>query len=71
MVEAIRIDTEQTEAYRLYLKDLLTEYVEKTNSPWGTEVLNNFSRMIGDFWLVKSRSIDIEHLFELFAKQAD
>ncbi|WP_319558407.1 glutamate synthase large subunit [Thiomicrorhabdus sp.] len=71
MVEAIRIDTEQTEAYRVYLKALLTEYVEKTNSPWGQEVLDNFSLCIRNFWLVKSRSIDIEHLFDLFAKHAD
>ncbi|MBN2646656.1 MAG: glutamate synthase large subunit [Thiotrichales bacterium] len=71
MVEAIRIDTEQTEAYRLYLRELLTEFVEKTQSPWGREVLSQFSRMIGDFWLVKSRAIDIERLFELFAKKAD
>ncbi|MBO1924772.1 glutamate synthase large subunit [Thiomicrorhabdus sp. 6S3-12] len=71
MVEAIRIDTEQTEAYRCYLRDLLEEYVGKTQSPWGQEVLDNFSGMIRDFWLVKSRAIDIEHLFDLFAKQAD
>ncbi|CAN8139229.1 glutamate synthase subunit GltB [uncultured Thiomicrorhabdus sp.] len=71
MVEAIRIDTEQTEAYRHYLRELIEEYVEKTGSAWGQEVLNNFSRMIRDFWLVKSRAIDIEHLFDLFAKQAD
>ncbi|MDX1347995.1 MAG: glutamate synthase large subunit [Thiomicrorhabdus chilensis] len=71
MVEAIRIDTETTEEYRVYLKALITEYVEKTNSPWGQEVLNNFSRFIGDFWLVKSRAISIDSLFELFATEAN
>ena len=71
MVEAIRIDTEQTETYRLYLKDLIEEYTEKTGCAWGQEILDNFSRMIGDFWLVKSRAIDVEQLFELFAKKAD
>ncbi len=71
MVEATRIDTVDTEAYRVYLKSLITEYVEKTNSPWGQEVLDNFSAHIGNFWLVKSLSISIESLFELFVKAAD
>jgi len=71
MVEAIHIDTENTEAYRVYLKSLITEYVEKTNSPWGQEVLNNFSAYIGQFWLVKSRAIDVDKLFDLFVKAAD
>lgn len=70
MVEAIRVDTENTEEYRHYLKVLLTEYVEKTHSPWGQEVLINFSQYIGHFWLVKSRAIDVENLLRLFANQA-
>ena len=71
MVEFLRIDTENTEAYRVYLKALITEYVEKTNSPWGQEVLKNFSRHIANFWLVKSRAIEVEALFDLFANSAD
>lgn len=71
MVEAIRIDTENTEEYRVYLRALIEEYVAKTNSPWGQTILDNFSTYIGQFWLVKSRSIDIEALFDLFAKDAD
>ncbi len=71
MVEFLRIDTENTEAYRVYLKALITEYVEKTNSPWGQEVLKHFSRHITNFWLVKSRAIGIESLFDLFANCAD
>ncbi|WP_044411368.1 glutamate synthase large subunit [Thiomicrospira microaerophila] len=70
MVEAIRVDTENTEEYRLYLKALVTEYVEKTHSPWGQEVLANFSHYVGHFWLVKSRAIDVDSLLRLFANQA-
>ena len=70
MVEAIRIDTETTEEYRVYLKGLIKEYVSKTNSPWGQEILTNFSQYIGHFWLVKSRAIDIETLFRLFGSEA-
>ncbi|HEY9018088.1 MAG TPA: glutamate synthase large subunit, partial [Thiomicrospira sp.] len=70
MVEAIRIDTESTEEYRVYLKTLIKEYVEKTHSPWGQEVLNNFSHYVGHFWLVKSLAIDIDTLFRLFGTEA-
>lgn len=70
MVESIRVDTENTEEYRVYLRTLLTEYVEKTQSPWGQEVLTNFSQYIGHFWLVKSRAIDVDSLLRLFANQA-
>lgn len=70
MVEAIRIDTESTEEYRVYLKTLIKEYVEKTHSPWGQEVLDNFSHYVGHFWLVKSLAIDIDTLFRLFGTEA-
>ena len=70
MVEAIRIDTETTEEYRVYLKGLIKEYASKTHSPWGEEILTNFSQYVGHFWLVKSRAIDIETLFRLFGTEA-
>jgi Glutamate synthase domain 3 len=70
MVEAIRIDTEATEAYRVYLKELITEYAEKTGSAYAQDVLANFSKMIPNFWLVKSRAISIDDLFTLFVQTA-
>ncbi|BBP42494.1 glutamate synthase large subunit [Thiosulfativibrio zosterae] len=71
MVEVIRIDTESTEAYRVYLKELLTEYVAKTDSAYGKTVLNDFSRYLHNFWLVKSRAIGIDQLLGLFANSRD
>jgi glutamate synthase (NADPH/NADH) large chain len=71
MVEAIRIDTESTEAYRIYLRDLLTEYVEKTGSEFGQKVLSDFSRYLHNFWLVKSRAIGVDKLLDLFANCGD
>ncbi|HIC99831.1 MAG TPA: glutamate synthase large subunit, partial [Piscirickettsiaceae bacterium] len=70
MVEAIRIDTEETEAYRTYLRQLLQAFVAKTNSRFGTEVWENFSRYIGRFWLVKPRAIPTEKLLDIFVKKA-
>jgi glutamate synthase (NADPH/NADH) large chain len=71
MVEAIRIDTEATEPYRVYLKELIKEYTDKTGSAWGQTVLNDFSRFIRDFWLVKSRAIPVDELFNLFGENND
>jgi len=71
MVEAVRIDTESTEAYRVYLQELLKEYVEKTGSQFGQEVIDNFSRYLHNFWLVKSRAINVDKLLDLFAHGGD
>ena len=68
MVEAIRIDTEATETYRFYLKALIKEFVEKTGSAWGQEVLSNFSKYLPDFWLIKSRAISVDDLYHLFVE---
>ena len=68
MVEAIRIDTEATETYRFYLKALIKEFVEKTGSTWGQEVLSNFSKYLPDFWLIKSRAISVDDLYHLFVE---
>lgn len=71
MVEAIRIDTETTEPYQLYLRELLTEYVDKTQSVYGQNVLDQFSRYLNQFWLVKSRAIGVDRLLGLFANCTD
>lgn len=71
MVEAIRIDTESTESYQVYLRELLTEYVAKTQSAYGQTVLDQFSRYLNQFWLVKSRAIGVDKLLGLFANCAD
>ena len=71
MVEAIRIDTEATEPYRDYLKSLIKAHVEKTQSAWGQTILNDFSRYLPDFWLIKSRAISVEELYNLFVEGRD
>ena len=71
MVEIVRIDTEAMEAYRVYLKELLTEYADKTRSEFGQNVLQNFSRYLPHFWLVKSSAINVDQLLELFANNGD
>jgi glutamate synthase (NADPH/NADH) large chain len=71
MVEALRIDTEVMEGYRLYLKDLIKEYAEKTQDSHAKAILADFSRYIHNFWLVKSRAISVDQVLELFANNHD
>jgi glutamate synthase (NADPH/NADH) large chain len=68
MVEFCRVDTEETQAYRHYLKSLLVEYHQKTASATAEAILANFSREVGKFWLVKSRAIGLDRLLDLFTK---
>ncbi|MCH9741814.1 MAG: glutamate synthase large subunit [Proteobacteria bacterium] len=68
MVEFCRIDTEETESYRHYLKTLLQDYHAKTNSATAARVLADFNREVGKFWLVKSRAIGLDRLLDLFSK---
>jgi glutamate synthase (NADPH/NADH) large chain len=68
MVEFCRIDTEETQSYRHYLKSLLKEYHEKTGSATAERLLANFTGEVGKFWLVKSRAIGLDRLLDLFSK---
>lgn len=68
MVEFCRIDTEETQSYRHYLKSLLKEYHEKTGSVTAERLLANFTGEVGKFWLVKSRAIGLDRLLDLFSK---
>jgi glutamate synthase (NADPH/NADH) large chain len=70
MVEFCRIDTEETQPYRHYLKSLITEYHRCTGSATAERLLANFSSEVGKFWLVKSRAIGLDRLLDLFTKTA-
>ncbi|MFN4263795.1 MAG: glutamate synthase large subunit [Thioalkalivibrionaceae bacterium] len=62
LVDLHRIDTEDMEAHRNYLEDLLHEFVQETNSAWGREILADYPRMLRDFWLVKPKAAELRGL---------
>ncbi len=64
LVEAARINTEAMEAYRNYLRDMVTEFVSETGSEHGQFILDNFADMCGKFWLVKPKALTLESLIE-------
>ncbi len=59
LVETYRLDAEAMDVQRKYLHNLIVDYCEKTHSPWGKEILNNFSRYLSMFWLVKPKAAEL------------
>jgi glutamate synthase (NADPH/NADH) large chain len=57
LVEAVRIDTDEGDEARHYLKRLLKEYVSETNSPKAKMILENFRIEIRNFWLVRPKNL--------------
>jgi len=57
LVEAVRIDTDDGDEARHYLKRLLKNYVVETGSKKATELLENFRVEVRSFWLVKPKNL--------------
>ncbi len=59
LIEAVRIDTDDTERERLYLKRLLMDYLNETESTLAESILENFRAEIRDFWMVKPKNMTV------------
>ena len=59
LVEAVRIDTDDTERERLYLKRLLLDYVHETESEAAESILDNFRAEVRNFWMVKPKNMTV------------
>ncbi len=57
LVEAVRIDTDEGDEARHYLKRLLKDYVVETASEKAKELLENFRVEVRNFWLVKPKNL--------------
>ena len=57
LVDALRIDTDDGDEARHYLKRLLKDYVAETQSEKGQSLLNNFRNEIRNFWLVRPKNL--------------
>ena len=55
LVEPRRIDTEDTDIERYYLKKLLKDYHKETKSKKAKEILDNFRVEIRNFWMVRPK----------------
>ena len=59
LIEAVRIDTDDTERERLYLKRLLMDYFNETESERAVLILDNFRPQIRNFWMVKPKNMTV------------
>jgi len=57
LVESVRIDTDEGDEARHYLKRLLKDYVLETGSKKAKELLDNFRVEVRNFWLVKPKNL--------------
>ncbi len=57
LVEAVRIDTDDGDEARHYLKRLLKDYVVETGSVKAQDLLDNFRVEVRNFWLVKPKNL--------------
>lgn len=64
LVEIYRVDVEAMNAQRDYLKNLIVAHCTKTNSVWAQEILDNFSKYLPLFWLVKPKQLQISSLLD-------
>ncbi|BBG65372.1 glutamate synthase [NADPH] large chain [Hydrogenimonas sp.] len=57
LVEAHRIDTDDTDEARHYLKKLLKEYYNETGSEKAKRILDSFRMEIRNFWMVRPKEL--------------
>jgi len=57
LVEAIRIDTDDGDEARHYLKRLLKDYINETGSSKACMIVDNFRTEIRNFWLVRPKNL--------------
>ncbi|WP_324170603.1 glutamate synthase large subunit [Sulfurimonas sp.] len=57
LVDAVRIDTDESADARHLLKKLLKDYVVETESKKAKELLDNFRVEVRNFWLVKPKNL--------------
>ncbi|MCK9372680.1 MAG: glutamate synthase large subunit [Sulfuricurvum sp.] len=57
LIDAIRIDTDDGDEARHYLKRLLKDYIAETESVKAQTLLNNFRVEIRNFWLVRPKNL--------------
>ncbi len=57
LVEAVRIDTDESETQKIYLKKLLNNYIKETNSQKAKNIVQNYRAMIRNFWMIKPKDM--------------
>ena len=64
LIDMHRITSESTGQYRQFLREKIEQYVESTGSARGQALLDNFSDVLGRFWLVKPKATTLDSLLQ-------
>ena len=59
LVEAHRIDVDDDNEGKLYLKTILTSYLERTASPKAQQILDNYREELAYFWMVTPKDMKL------------
>lgn len=70
LINLHRLDPEEMKASRLFLKKLIEEYTAETQSPWGREILANFSHYLPNFWFITPKAQDLDELLSTLHQAA-
>ena len=57
LVVAVRVDTDESDEERHFIKKLLTRYVNETASEKAQYILDNFRHTLRDFWMVRPKNM--------------
>ena len=57
LVIAMRIDTDESDEERHYIKKLLRNYIDETSSEKAKYILENFRHTVRDFWIVRPKDM--------------
>ena len=71
LVDIHRVDGESLEAHRNYLRRVIAEFTEETESEWGQNLLDNFDDYVGKFWLVKPKAAGLSGLLNDMEKRGE
>ncbi|MEC9340960.1 MAG: glutamate synthase large subunit, partial [Pseudomonadota bacterium] len=64
MIDIQRVNTDATALYLGYLRRIIRDFTDQTGSHWGAELLRDFPRYAGRFWLVKPKASELETLLD-------
>lgn len=59
LIEIHRIKGFAMASYRRQLKAILREYYKETKNEWGKYLLEDFNKMITNFWFIKPKAMQL------------
>jgi glutamate synthase (NADPH) large chain len=62
LIEILRINNPDLDDFSSYLKLLIEDFVKESSSKWGQNFLNEWDKLLEQFWMVKPKALSLEIL---------